>query len=110
MAFSFKKAEKPIFKTKVTVRVANDTGGHDTNTFTAHFKRTSTEELKELGERGLTDAELARDRLVGWNLTDADTGEAVEFSPETLEAVLSIQPTPKSIVQAFYGAVLGGKS
>lgn len=110
MAFSFKKAEKPIFKAKVTVRVPNDKGGHDTNTFVGHFKRTSTDELKELGERGLTDADLARDRLAGWDMTDADSGEAVEFSPELLEAVLSIQPTPKAIVQAFYGAVLGGKN
>lgn len=109
MSFSFKKAEEPIFKTKVEVPVPNGRGGHDKNSFIGHFKRADTDEVKALAEQNLTDADLARDRLVGWDMTDADTGETVEFSKEALEAVLKIQPSPKFIAIAFWRAVGGGK-
>lgn len=109
MAFSFKKAAEPTFRTKVEIPVPNNRGGHDKNSFMAVFKRTSHEELSALSEQGMKDADLVRDRLVGWDMKDADTNEDVPFTPETLEAVLSIQPSPKYIVLAFYQAAGGGK-
>ena len=109
MAFSFKKAEQPVFKTKVEIPVPNGLGGHDKNSFMAHFKRATSDELKEMAERQLSDADLARDRLVGWDMTDADSGEIVEFSQDRLEAVLQIPPSPKYIAIAFWRAASGGK-
>jgi len=110
MAFSFKKAENPRFASKVEVPVPNDKGGHDRQTFVAYFKRTDTDELVRLSEQRMSDAELVTDRLVGWDMTDADTGEAVPFSPEMLKALLKIQPSPKYIAAAFWRDVMGGKS
>jgi hypothetical protein len=107
---SFRLTQKPTFRVKVTVPVPNEKGGHDNNTFTAVFKRTTTAELEAMREHsGLTDAELVRDRLTDWELTDAETNEAVPFNRETLEAVLQIQPSPKYIAKAFWENVLGGK-
>lgn len=106
---SFRLTQKPTFRAKVTVPVPNDKGGHDSNTFTAVFKRTSTDELTAMREhQGLTDAELVRDRLVDWEMVD-ETNQPVEFNSETLEAVLQIQPAPKYIALAFWENVMGGK-
>lgn len=107
---AFKMAQKPTFKVKVTVPVANDRGGVDKNTFVAVFKRTSTDELNALGEQRLSDADLVRDRIVDWELTDAETNQAVPFTAENLEALLQIQPTPRFVAAAFYENVLGGKT
>lgn len=106
---AFKISQNPTFKVKVVVPVPNGRGGHDKNDFMAVFKRTSTAELTALREQGLTDAELVMDRMVDWDLKDADTGEAVPFSTEMLEALLQIQPTPKYTALAFWENVLGGK-
>lgn len=110
MGFSFKKAENPRFASKVEVPVPNERGGHDKQTFMAFFKRTTSDELSAIAEQRMTDADLVRDRLVGWDMTDADTGEAVPFTRDTLEAVLSIQPSPKYMAAAFWRDVMGGKS
>jgi hypothetical protein len=107
---SFQRTQKPTFRAKVTVPVPNDQGGHDINTFMADFKRTTTSELEAMREHsGLTDADLVRDRLVGWDMTDAETKQKVPFDSEELEAVLQIQPSPKYIAKAFWENVLGGK-
>lgn len=109
MAFSFKKATAPTFKTEVKVPVPNGKGGHDNQTFTAVFKRATTEELEAMGEARSPDKETVRNYLVDWELTDSDTGESVPFSADSLEAMLSISPSPKYIAQAFFDAVMGGK-
>ena len=108
---SFRLTQKPTFRVKVTVPVPNDKGSHDNNTFTAVFKRTTTAELEAMRDQGggLSDADLVRDRLTDWELTDAETNAAVPFNRETLEAVLQIQPSPKFIAKAFWENVLGGK-
>jgi hypothetical protein len=109
MGFSFKKATAPTFKCEVKVPVPNQRGGHDMQSFTGVFKRTTTDELTNMVEQRIMDAELARDRLVDWEMTDADTGDAVPFSPDTLEALLQIHPAPKYIAKAFWEHVGGGK-
>lgn len=105
---AFKRAVSPTFMTKVTVNVPNDKGGHDKSTFMARFKRPSTEEQEEL--RPLKNEELVRRVLVGWDLTDADTGEVVPFSAEELEALLAISPTPLATALAFWESVNGARA
>lgn len=109
MAFSFKKAHAPTFRADVKVPVPNDRGGHDNQTFVAVFKRTTSAEVEAMVEARTPDKDVVRDRLVDWDLRDADTGEQVPFSADALEAVLSISPSPRCIAQAFYEAVSGGK-
>lgn len=107
---AFRLSQKPTFKVRVTVPVPNDKGGHDNNTFVAVFKRTPHSELIEITERHTPDAEIVRDRMVDWELTDAETNQAVPFSTENLDALLEIQPAPKYIAKAFYEAAQGGKA
>lgn len=107
MAFSFKKRE--IFKTEVTVPVPNDQGGVDENTFVAHFKHATSAEVKALREGG-TDAETVRKQLVGWDMVDEDTKQAVPYSEEARDVVLSIPSAPYHVALAFYQASYGGKA
>lgn len=106
MAFSFKKRE--IFKTEVTVPVPNDQGGVDENTFVAHFKHASSAEVKALRE--ISDAEVVRKQLVGWDMVDEDTKQAVPYSVEARDAVLSVASAPYHVALSFYRASAGGKA
>ena len=105
---AFKRALSATIKTRVVVMVANDAGGFDRNEFMAVFKRASLEEQEAL--RSLKNEEIVRRQLVGWELTDADTSEAVPFTPENLEALLSITPTGLATAVAFFEACSGARA
>lgn len=105
---AFKRAVTPTFKTLVTVMVANAAGGHDKNTFMGEFKRATLAEQDEL--RPLPDVDVVRRQLVGWDLQDADTREAVPFGADELEALLSITPTPRATAMAFWEGVSGARA
>lgn len=105
---AFKRTTSPTFTTEVKVPVANDKGGHDMNTFTARFSRSTSTEQEAL--RKLTNAELIQKKLVGWDLVDDETKEAVPFTPENLAALLEISPTPMQICVAFWETVNGARA
>ncbi len=105
---AFKRAVTATFKAAVTVMVPNDAGGHDKNTFMATFKRATTQEMAEL--RPLTNEDVVRRQLVGWDLVDADTQEQVPFTPENLEALLQIAPTPLATAMAFWETGNGARA
>lgn len=105
---AFKRAIQATFSTVVTVNVPNDKGGFDKNTFTAKFKRPTADERLTLGALG--NEALVRDRLVGWDLRDADTGEAVPFTPDELDALLSIEPTPIATAEAYWNTINGARA
>lgn len=106
MSVSFKKRE--FFKVTVTIPVPNEKGGFDDNTFVGHFKHTTHEEARALRER--PDVEVVRDRLMGWDMEDADTKQPVPYTPEMLDALLSIASAPYHTAFAFYRAVGGNKA
>lgn len=105
---AFKKTQKPTFTTAVTVNIPNDVGGYDKSTFTARFKRMPESLRKEWG--ALADRELACTAMVGWDMTDDETSEVVPFTPEALEVVLDIAPTPHAIAMAFWETVNGARA
>lgn len=107
MSFSFKKRE--FFPVEVTVPVPNEKGGMDNNKFTAHFKPATSDEIKAMRE-GVEDADVVRKQLVGWDMVDADTKQAVPYSEDAREAVLSIASAPYHIALAFYRASGGAKA
>lgn len=107
---AFKRTLNPTFTAKVTVNIPNDTGGFDKSTFMAKFKRCSADELQTLRESGLTNEELVRKVLVGWEMKDEDTGEDVPFSKAEMEAALQIAPTPLATALAFFESVNGARS
>jgi len=106
MPVKFKKSE--VFKTEVTFPEPNDQGGFDENTFVAHFKRSTHEETKAL--RNQEDIEVVRKQLVGWDMVDEDTKQAVPYSVDAREALLSSASASYHIALTFYRAVGGAKT
>ncbi|MFZ4286632.1 hypothetical protein [Variovorax sp. HJSM1_2] len=104
----FHRTLSPKFPNTVTVTVLDDQGNEVVNTFTGIFKRATAEELKAL--RKISDEELARDRLAGWELVDGDTRENLPFTPENLDSVLSIAPSARGIAVAFWEGVNGARA
>ena len=114
---AFKRTTSKTFRAEVKVPVVNESGGYDQNTFTAIFKHADTEEQDALRKRvqeapTVTAGQklLVRDRLVGWEMTDDETKEAVPFTPENLEAILLIPPSPLHIGIAFWETVNGARA
>ncbi len=120
---AFKRTTDKTFMADVKVPVANAAGGFDINTFKAVFAHATSEELEEL--RKLTNDELIRGRnthlpldhpdrkagkLVGWELIDEETKEQVPFTPENLQALLQIPPTPMQTCVAFWESVNGARA
>jgi hypothetical protein len=105
---AFKRTTTKTFRAEVKVPVANDAGGYDDNSFTAVFEHCTSTEQEAL--RGLTNTELIKRKLKGWELVDAETKEAVPFTPENLEAILQIPPSPMKIAVAFWEQVNGARA
>ncbi|HEY1102981.1 MAG TPA: hypothetical protein VGE70_06100 [Burkholderiaceae bacterium] len=103
----FKRALSETFKHKVVVNIANEKGGYDQNDFIGIFQRTPSSELDEL--RTLKTDELVRRKLVGWQMTDADSKEPVPFSTDELETLMQITTVPLAIWVAFWDGVNGQK-
>lgn len=106
MAVRFKPV--PQFPVEVTFPVPNEQGGFDDNTFTAHFKPATSEELRTL--RDGTDLDTVRKHLVGWDMVDEETKQPVPFTPQALDALLNISSAPYHIAMAFYRASNGVKA
>ena len=106
MAVKFKKSN--VFKVEVTFAEPNDQGGFDENTFVAHFKRTNHAETKAL--RTEEDIEVVRKQLVGWDMVDEDTKQAVPYSEEAREGLLQMSSAPYHLALAFFRASSGNKA
>lgn len=106
---AFKRTTSKTFRADVKVPVANEKGGYDENTFVAIFAHAPSKELEE-ELISLTNRELIKRKLVGWEMKDAETNEDVPFTPENLAAALEIPPTPKMIAVAFWEQVNGARA
>lgn len=106
MAVKFKKSD--VFKTEVTFAEPNDAGGFDENTFVAHFKRASHNQVKDL--RTKEDVEVVRQQLVGWDMVDEDTKQAVPYSEDAREGLLQMSSAPYHVALAFFRASSGNKA
>lgn len=104
----FRLTPKETFSTLVTVPIANDKGGFDKDTFTATFLRPRTEQIGDL--RLMSNEDLVRDRMTGWDMRDKDSGAPVEFSKEHLEALLAIPPSGPVTAAAFWDALAGARA
>lgn len=105
---AFRRTTDPTFKADVEVNVAKADGTYEKNTFKAIFEHTTTEEQKQL--RSLGNEELIKRKLKSWELVDEETKEHVPFTPENLEALLLIPPTPMQICIAFWETVNGARA
>ena len=105
---AFKRAQKPTFSALVTVNIPNDKGSFDKSTFTGIFRRIEADEREHLAS--LPHADLVREVLVNWDMTDDETREKVPFSRDELDAALKILPTPLATAMAFWESINGARS
>lgn len=104
-----KLTQKPTFTSKVEIDIANDKGGFDRHVVTATFKRANSEEAKELAALELN-ADVIRRQLVNVDDLLDDDGKPVPFTPDTLEALLSIPATLRPFATAFWNGNSGAKA
>lgn len=116
---AFRRTTSKTFSADVKVPVANSDqpGGYEINTFKAIFSHADNNELErlraEIAEQPTAlegQKLLAKRKLVGWELIDAETKESVPFTPENLDALLLIPPTPLHISIAFWETVNGARA
>jgi len=105
---AFRLATARTFKAEVKVPVAQENGGYENNTFTAIWDHATTQELDDL--RKLTNQELIKKKLRGWEMRDAETNAEVPFTPENLAAALAIPPTPMQLAMAFWEQINGARA
>ncbi len=104
---AFKIALTPSYKVKVTVETPNDSNGFDRSTFTAEFKRVSTDQLDEIQKK--TKKEVVDEVLVGFSdLVDEDN-KSVEYNDETRAALLAIPQAVKALADGFLSSIFNAK-
>lgn len=101
---AFKIASNPTFKTRVDVDTPNNSGGHDRSHFFAIFQRASSNEVIEL--RKLTQADLMRRKLVGWEDFNDDKNKPVEYNADNLESLISVPEALYALSMAFWETVI----
>lgn len=114
--------EKQTFKTPVRVEIIDGNGVLKTSVFKAVFKRLSREDLDDLNARleksrnlepdadpaeKLTDAQVVREVMVGFEDVTDENGNEVKFSEANLEALMNVHPVRPTIVSTFFKAVYG---
>lgn len=106
-------SQKQTYTWPVTVEFPVDGGKTDRQTFDAEFKRMSQTRINEI--RGLiernevTDTELAREVLVGWEGVNSDNGDAVPFSERARDQLLDVPLVAAAVVMAWLGSLTGVK-
>lgn len=103
--------QTPTFTAQVFVQLMDE----DTvRSFTAIFLRATTQEydaIKLANESGqLSDLDLCRQRLVGWDGVKTESGQDIPFGVEAMETLLAIDPVPYCIAFAFYTRVLEART
>ena len=100
---AFKIALSPSYKVKVSVETPNDNNGFDKSTFTAEFKRVSTEQLDEIQKK--TKKEVVNDVLIGFSdLLDEDN-KPVEYDDDSRAALLAIPQAVSALADAFLSSI-----
>ena len=108
----FKIVTTPTYTWPVTVELPTDGGKTEKATFDAEFKRLTqsrVDEIKKAVERGeMTDADLAREALVGWSgVVDGDG--PVPYSESARDQLLDIPMVATAIVMALLGSLSGAR-
>lgn len=107
--FKLNSKPTPSYFAPVAVAFPLDVDKYHEETFVAEFKRLTRDEVAaaEKASGGDT-ASFVRGVVVGWrDVTDADTGEQVPFTPAALDQMLQAPPVALAIMTAFYSSLAG---
>lgn len=101
--------QSETYKWPITVKTLDEAGKTKTQTFTAIFKRLPQTRLEEIGKaQGLSDRELCKEILLGWeDVTDA-AGAALPFTTSTLDRLLDSAGIASLLVTEFIQSITGG--
>lgn len=106
-------SQKTTYTWPVTVEFPVDGGKTDKQTFDGEFKRmtqTRINELRAVIERGeITDTELAREVLAGWEGVNDANGDAVPFTERSRDQLLDVPLVAAAVVLAWLGSLTGAK-
>lgn len=107
-------SQKQTYSWPVEVRFPVDGGKTDKQTFDAEFRRftqTRINEIRELIEAGkITDTELAREVMAGWEGVNDGNGDAVPFSERARDQLLDVPLVAAAVVMAWLGSLTGVKA
>ena len=106
-------SQKQTYTWPVTVEFPIDGGKIDKQTFDAEFKRmtqTRIHEIRSMIERSeVTDTELAREVLAGWEGVNDGNGEPVPFTERSRDQLLDVPLVASAVVFAWLGSLTGAK-
>lgn len=100
-------APTETFKATVEVNVATPSGAWRKESFVGVFKRTYEDDREELLH--LTNVELLRRVLVGWEMQD-EARAPVEFTEPNLEAFLQLTGAVREAMLAYWTHNAGAKA
>lgn len=106
MAFALRPSE--TFRQEVKVQVKTEKGTWREESFTGIFKRTKEEDRERLLK--LSNVELLREVMVGWDMKDLETKEAVEFNEANFEAFLQLTGAVREASIAYWNGNVGSKT
>lgn len=104
----FKISQSRTFTSPVNFKIPADGGTHQSGSFVAEFKRLTVSEMRDL-PKDVSDAEVARRVVVGWNEVADDDGKPLTFSAEAFDKLLDIIGVAPAVVRTFFEAVTGAQ-
>lgn len=105
MAFTLTPSE--TFKQEVKAQLKTEKGAWREESFVGIFKRTPDDERE--ARLKLSNKELLREVMVGWEMKAYPTGEDVEFNETNFEAFLLLTGAVREAVIAYWNASTGVK-
>ena len=110
MGFTLDQSES--YTWPVTIEIPVDDGKYERSKFKGKFKRISQSRVREMGELigtdELTDVDVCKEVLIGWEgIEDAD-GEPETFSQSKLSQILDVPLVATAIATAFFESMMGG--
>jgi hypothetical protein len=100
----FKLDQDPTFEWPVKVDVPTG-GSHTQHKFSAHFRRLTQEQIKELSSE--SDEGFLREALAGWDGVVDDDGNAVSFTEANRDRLLQIPEARIALFHAYFEAIGG---
>lgn len=106
-------SQKQSYTWPVVVELPVDGGKIEKQTFDAEFSRVPASRITEIKEaitKGeVTDTDLAKEVMIGWDGITDDNGNAVPFSERSRDQLLEVQLVAGAVVLAWLGSLSGVK-